>query len=244
MIDLTGDDPPEPTRRHHLHILPQPRPPLRRSNVSIEPEDLDDIIILRTLRHRPHNNSATNNNSNHNARPPPRDFARLRQGFLPNIGSLMDFFSAAEPYAPPPDLNYQRPAFGHPPPPPPPPPHARHAGMEKVEVAPAREGFSRDTGEETVVVCPACGGELEYDPAKNEGAKKRKREKGEHHFWAVKACGHVCFFWLFFFYLLTPKPSFQFFIPTSLRSFSPSPLFHAFFHCVLLSLGHIQEFFR
>ncbi|SPO03103.1 uncharacterized protein DNG_05785 [Cephalotrichum gorgonifer] len=64
------------------------------------------------------------------------------------------------------------------------------ASRNKMEIAPPREGFTRDTGEDTVVVCPACGDELEYDPGKGEG-KRRKRDKGDHHFWVVKACGHV-----------------------------------------------------
>lgn len=68
-----------------------------------------------------------------------------------------------------------------------------------MEIPAAREGFSRDTGEEVVAVCPACSGELEYDPGK-EGVKKRKRDKGDHHFWAVKACGHVRF-WGYFLFL-------------------------------------------
>jgi hypothetical protein len=67
-------------------------------------------------------------------------------------------------------------------------------------VPPAREGFTRDTraepeeGDTTVVVCPACQEELAYDPAGPAVAgsgKKRRRAPGEHHFWAVKKCGHV-----------------------------------------------------
>lgn len=89
-------------------------------------------------------------------------------------------------------LNYQRAAFTTPPAPPPPPP------PPKMTVPPAREGFTRDTGEDVVVICPACSGELEYDPSGGKedgltGKKRAKREKGEHHFWAVKACGHVSF---------------------------------------------------
>ncbi|PKS13368.1 hypothetical protein jhhlp_000139 [Lomentospora prolificans] len=82
-------------------------------------------------------------------------------------------------------LDYHHPAFPPAPVPPPPP---------RMSVPPAREGFTRDTGEDVVVICPACDEELEYDPTegKEENGKKRaKRDKGEHHFWAVKACGHV-----------------------------------------------------
>lgn len=86
-------------------------------------------------------------------------------------------------------LDYQRTAFGTPQAPPAPAP-----SPPKMEVPPTREGFTRDTGEDVVAICPACDEELEYDPAggKEETGKKRaKRAQGEHHFWAVKACGHV-----------------------------------------------------
>jgi hypothetical protein len=71
-------------------------------------------------------------------------------------------------------------------------------------IPPAREGFTRDTctdpekESESVVICPACSEELAYDPTGtmtqssvggNKG--KRKRAPGEHHFWALKKCGHV-----------------------------------------------------
>ncbi len=71
------------------------------------------------------------------------------------------------------------------------------------EVPPTRPGFTRDThtatedAEETVVICPACNEELAYDPteaaAESATSKKRKRVPGDHHFWALKKCGHVSF---------------------------------------------------
>lgn len=62
-----------------------------------------------------------------------------------------------------------------------------------------REGFTRNTGEDVVAICPSCDEELAYDPDADEAnsgpppAKKArtKKDKAEHHFWAVKACGHV-----------------------------------------------------
>ncbi|KAI1393289.1 uncharacterized protein F4822DRAFT_423757 [Hypoxylon trugodes] len=60
-----------------------------------------------------------------------------------------------------------------------------------------REGFTRDTGEDVVAICPSCDEELAYDPdddgSSGPPAKKArtKKDKAEHHFWAVKACGHV-----------------------------------------------------
>ncbi|KND90762.1 hypothetical protein TOPH_04573 [Tolypocladium ophioglossoides CBS 100239] len=72
------------------------------------------------------------------------------------------------------------------------------------EVPPTRDGFTRGTcanskdTAERVVICPACNEELAYDPSETTvqsaslgGNKKRKRAPGEHHFWAVKKCGHV-----------------------------------------------------
>lgn len=177
VIDLTGDDPPP---------APEPRRP--NLGVGVEPEDLDDIIILRSLRH-------SHSRPRPDTRPRPPDRRRLASSFFPALSSYLPpldvralFPGLERGYDPLVHLNYQRPAFDPPPPPPPAPPPTG----QKLVVPPAREGFTRDTGEDVVVVCPACGGELEYVPG-GEG-KKRKREKGEHHFWAVKACGHVrCF---------------------------------------------------
>lgn len=72
------------------------------------------------------------------------------------------------------------------------------------EYPPARDGFTRNTcanpeaDDETIVVCPSCNDEMAYDPADVAGSsapattgKKRKRAHGEHHFWALKKCGHV-----------------------------------------------------
>ncbi|PFH57854.1 hypothetical protein XA68_14473 [Ophiocordyceps unilateralis] len=69
------------------------------------------------------------------------------------------------------------------------------------QVLPAREGFTRDTQQDPegdgagIVVCPACNEELAYDPTDNSArggdSKKRRRVPGEHHFWALKKCGHV-----------------------------------------------------
>ncbi|KAF4119818.1 RING finger domain protein [Geosmithia morbida] len=63
---------------------------------------------------------------------------------------------------------------------------------------PTREGFTRNTcaepAEDLVVVCPCCDEELAYDASGNNAPakdKKRKRAVGEHHYWALKKCGHV-----------------------------------------------------
>lgn len=70
--------------------------------------------------------------------------------------------------------------------------------------AKAREGFSRNTGSagEDAFVCPACEEELAYDPDEEGPASpgkggpppkraRTKKDREEHHFWAVKECGHV-----------------------------------------------------
>lgn len=98
--------------------------------------------------------------------------AELRRAYHPTLESLSSF-SPREPSPKPP--------------------------ME--EVPPTRPGFTRDThtatedAEETVVICPACNEELAYDPteaaAESATSKKRKRVPGDHHFWALKKCGHV-----------------------------------------------------
>ncbi|KAJ2987286.1 hypothetical protein NUW58_g4593 [Xylaria curta] len=63
---------------------------------------------------------------------------------------------------------------------------------------PARPGFTRDTGEDVVAICPSCDQELAYDPEGDDDTPatpvrkpRSKKAMAEHHFWAVKACGHV-----------------------------------------------------
>jgi hypothetical protein len=104
------------------------------------------------------------------------------------------------------EFNYGANGFNHEPP----------ARPKPAHIAPpeAREGFTRDTGEDTVVICPNCEMELEYDPdADDQGpsngqqpppakkARTSKKDREEHHFWAVKACGHVSLFHLPFDYV-------------------------------------------
>jgi hypothetical protein len=73
-----------------------------------------------------------------------------------------------------------------------------------------RDGFTRDTGDaDDVVVCPGCEQELKYDPdsANDDTMSGRapkkprtRKDQEEHHFWALKDCGHVSFI---------PQPSFS-----------------------------------
>ncbi|KAK3944379.1 hypothetical protein QBC46DRAFT_375119 [Diplogelasinospora grovesii] len=67
-----------------------------------------------------------------------------------------------------------------------------------VPPPPAREGFSRATHEDLTFVCPSCEEELKYDPDEEEDSNvppakrpRTKKDREEHHFWAVKECGHV-----------------------------------------------------
>lgn len=100
----------------------------------------------------------------------------------------------------PPEFNYQANGFGG---------YGGRQPTPKPDFQappPSRPGFTRDTrpdggesgaDEELVVVCPSCDNELKYSPDDDDDtprpAKKPRGKKSqeEHHFWAVKNCGHV-----------------------------------------------------
>jgi len=73
--------------------------------------------------------------------------------------------------------------------------------IPRAPTPPTRSGFVRNTcvepEEELTMICPCCEEELAYDrnysapDSSSGGSRKRKRAVGEHHFWAVKECGHV-----------------------------------------------------
>jgi hypothetical protein len=74
----------------------------------------------------------------------------------------------------------------------------REAEREKpVHIPPPapRQGFTRTTGDDIVAICVSCENELQYDPDdKDEPPAKKvktRKDREEHHFWAVKSCGHV-----------------------------------------------------
>ncbi|KAI1770454.1 hypothetical protein F4818DRAFT_432948 [Hypoxylon cercidicola] len=60
-----------------------------------------------------------------------------------------------------------------------------------------RQGFTRNTADDVVAICPSCEQELAYEDGDDGGSgttgrrARSKKDKAEHHFWAVKACGHV-----------------------------------------------------
>ncbi|KAI2636552.1 hypothetical protein GGS26DRAFT_549556 [Hypomontagnella submonticulosa] len=97
-----------------------------------------------------------------------------------------------QPDLPPVNLNYGAHPFPN-------QPHAAGGHNQKPVHDPpkeTREGFTRNTGEDVVAICASCEEELAYDPDEDDGpppAKKArtKKDNAEHHFWAVKACGHV-----------------------------------------------------
>ncbi|KAG6353327.1 hypothetical protein INS49_007499 [Diaporthe citri] len=100
----------------------------------------------------------------------------------------------------PPEFNYQANGFGG---------YGGRQPTPKPDFQappPSRPGFTRDTrpdggetgaDEELVVVCPSCDNELKYSPDdEDDSPRPAKRPRGkksqeEHHFWAVKNCGHV-----------------------------------------------------
>lgn len=140
------------------------------------------------------------------------NFGNLRDMFMPRLGIFAHLANAQNdvqliegvvPANPnplagnPPDFNYQANGFG-----------GFGGGRPSTPKPdfeappPARPGFSRDTGnnretdEEQVFVCPSCEDELKYAPEDDDGQRPAKRartkkDREEHHFWAVKACGHV-----------------------------------------------------
>jgi hypothetical protein len=89
-------------------------------------------------------------------------------------------------------LNYEHHAFAPRPPP---------AKPEHQPPAKATEGFTRSPLEEDIIICPACEEELVSQPdgtVEPAAAPKKvssrppsKKDREEHPFWAVRACGHV-----------------------------------------------------
>ncbi|KAG8676827.1 hypothetical protein FPOAC2_02942 [Fusarium poae] len=164
VIDLTVDSPEEQRpSRHYPHAGRMfPRP--------------DDLIEVEIISQRP----ALSAGSSFAFGP----FRRLVIGADIDIAAVFN----------PPNLDISRNAYARQPSPKP----------RMPTPPPAQEGFTRNTctdpekESESVVICPACDEELAYDPTGNvtqssvgTAKGKRKRAPGEHHFWALKKCGHV-----------------------------------------------------
>lgn len=131
-------------------------------------------------------------------------YSNIREADIQFIGAAPAIPMNANPLAGnPPDFNYQANGFGG-------YGDARQPTPKPDFEAPppARPGYTRDTGpdketgEQPVFVCPSCDNELKYSPEDEgddkDGARPAKRartkkDREEHHFWAVKTCGHVSF---------------------------------------------------
>ncbi|KAI0541859.1 hypothetical protein GGR58DRAFT_497753 [Xylaria digitata] len=134
-------------------------------------------------------------NRNHN---PDDDIVITGERNVSNLANMGPFAGQAQQFIGlgPIHLDYGVHPFPQPPPPP-------AAGVGPPKPAheppkPARPGFTRNTGEDVVAICPSCDQELAYDPEGDQDnhatpVKKPRSKKAmaEHHFWAVKACGHV-----------------------------------------------------
>lgn len=149
-----------------------------------------NFISRRTQQHRPSDNSSDDIAFMGQRNLHPHSHTIHRHGFGP-LSGLSGFnipgFGTI-------DLNYAATPFPnrHGPPATPKPKHEPPKA--------AREGFTRDTGDEIVAMCPSCEEELAYDPDDNDAADsagppakkaRTRRDKAEHHFFAVKGCGHV-----------------------------------------------------
>ncbi|KAK0671331.1 hypothetical protein QBC41DRAFT_58834 [Cercophora samala] len=182
IIDLTMDEPAPPLRRQHP-ARAQPRFNLAQPAPVLVLEDDDDgIFRARTRLQGGGHFSEVLHQLQHSFRPV--------AGFFEHV-TIFGRGSANNPLGRnAPILNYGHHRGGQ-----------EHAAPKPAHVPPkpAREGFTRATGEasEDVAVCPGCEEELKYDPDESRAdmpPQKRartKKDNEEHHFWAVKECGHV-----------------------------------------------------
>ncbi|KAK4215412.1 hypothetical protein QBC37DRAFT_281723 [Rhypophila decipiens] len=191
VIDLTGDDDAPSARTARQGARP-PRPPGHAAiPAHVQPVDLEA--------------------EEHRAGPPyiMGMLGQLRRFILPNatgfgVGGLE--FVIHNPLGNNrPDFNYQANGYNN--------GGRAEASNKPAHVPPpkAREGFTRNTSngssggsdELDVLVCPACEKELAYDPDEEGGTStpgkggpapkkaRTKKDREEHHFWALKECGHV-----------------------------------------------------
>ncbi|ROT38114.1 hypothetical protein SODALDRAFT_324540 [Sodiomyces alkalinus F11] len=208
VIDLT-DDSPDPPRSNGAHSGPPNRPG----------RDVDLIFVnqrpavgprLPPPPQTPHNRPSSWSRHPHGSRLRDRGRRSLLDGIRREFANHISLFGLLRhaqgeedlagmmgPHAFNPigevNLEYNHGAFDQRPPSPKP--------AHEVP-PPARAGFTRDAKEEEAAVCPACGEELAYEPPDSESQASesqpsrttktaRKRARGEHHFWALKECGHV-----------------------------------------------------
>ena len=220
-IDLTGDDsppppppPPPPIRpsnhRRSVHDLALPNPRRaapRAQHINLEEEE--DEFGAQVLGLFPRNIGSAFDLMHRFGGVFGRQPQEVEMHFFGTNGAVVDIDPLGDNR---PDLDYRGngrasdrdPKPAHVPPPPP------------------REGFTRSTGtdrDDDAIVCPNCEKELQYDPGVEETTSPRpakrarsRKDQEEHHFWALKECGHVCVFFflpfvppaclVFLFYLL------------------------------------------
>lgn len=201
VIDLTADSPDD-----QIHEQPHPAtrsgviPPLRRR---------DRDRRSHASRERAANREFSLFAQLHNFRRsfPALDLPHIMAGFGARLNAHVDVdvqFISQNNVNPPPnplannpvDFNYQANGFGG---------FGGRAPTPKPvfePLPPPREGFTRESGPDVVVICPSCDEELKYNSEDKEDGPptkkpKTRKEREEHHFWAVKACGHVSRFCLF-----------------------------------------------
>ncbi|KAK0377495.1 hypothetical protein CLIM01_05157 [Colletotrichum limetticola] len=178
VIDLTDDSPEVPRRR--THVPPPPQPPRQRDRsrqpvgFMLNPNGSAFSGLAAGLRRHLYPFRLF---------PGPEDEVQLL-GMLHNRinqgGDLNNPLGNIQ-------LQYEHGAFDQ-----------RAESPKPVHQAPPppRPGYTRDTASDLVVICPACNEELAYDPdvpvnGKQSARKGNKRQRSEHHFWALKGCGHV-----------------------------------------------------
>lgn len=160
-IDLTAEDSPEEERPAEARNL-RPRP---------RPDELIELEFISSV--------------------PRRAVPNFAFGLTRRIAGIL----GADLVFQRPQLDHSRNAFA---------PREPSPKPQMESIAPPREGFTRNTcaepekESESIIICPACDEELAYDPtgttvqsSVGSGKGKRKRAPGEHHFWALKKCGHV-----------------------------------------------------
>ncbi|KAK4108968.1 hypothetical protein N656DRAFT_771429 [Canariomyces notabilis] len=214
VIDLTLDDAPPPPRmpeapprRHHHRPHNPPPPPPRRQRVDLSEADFSTVYRFVThMASRPLDFVHRLGGVFGNHQPIDVDVQIIGGGRAQQANNNNNNNNLNNPLAENvPNLNYH--VGGH--------HHHGHGGggaggggggsrkPAHVPPPPARPGFTRNTGtgagsEDEVAVCPSCEQELQYDPEEEDSvngppAKKARtrKDREEHHFWAVKECGHV-----------------------------------------------------
>lgn len=216
VIDLTGDSddeaPPARARRRGPVAVPRRDEPERRQDLRLPaPNRLHRNIaeqlgqqIQQLQRFMPANNAGLLARMqqmlpNHLRQQRDDDVQIIGAAAAPVNGLLLPVFNANDfnPLAGnQPNFNYQADGFGN---------AGRAVTPKPVFEAPgaSRPGFTRNTGkdpdtdEDLVAVCASCDEELKHypdgdgDDARPAKKARTKKDREEHPFWAVRACGHV-----------------------------------------------------